>query len=444
MQIVVIGSGIIGVTSAYYLARRGYNVSVIDRQESVGMETSFANAGQISPGYSAPWAAPGIPLKAVKWLLSKHSPLVIRPKPDWEMLRFILMMLRNCTAPRYNINKGRMQRIAEYSRRALIELREETGIQYDHRCRGTLQLFRTERQLADARKDTNVLDACAVPYELLNAEQCINVEPALHHVRDKIRGGLRLPNDETGDCFKFTTELAVKAAELGVKFLSGVTVNRLITDGDQISGLDTDQGIISADQYLVASGSYSTQLLRPAGIDIPVYPVKGYSITAEIVSADDAPLSTIMDETYKVAITRLGNRVRVAGTAELTGYDMRLRESGRNTIRHVVSDLFPRAVDLSDDHFWTGLRPMTPDGTPIIGRTPFRNLVLNTGHGTLGWTMACGSGRLVADLIADGNPEISLQDLGMARYGFADRTAGRKPSGYLPVKPAQKTGLVKS
>ncbi|HPE60239.1 MAG TPA: D-amino acid dehydrogenase [Thiolinea sp.] len=421
MHVIILGSGVIGTTSAYYLAKQGHTVTVLERQPKAGLETSYANAGQISPGYSAPWAAPGIPLKAIKWMLSKHSPLVVRPGLDPAMYRFMAMMLRNCTAARYDINKSRMQRIAEYSRQVIGELRAETGISYDQRTQGTLQLFRTEKQLKDSHKDTSVLDACGVPYQLLDVEGCLDAEPALHHVRDKIQGGLRLPLDETGDCLKFTQQLADMANGLGVEFRYGVNIQGLEKDRGRITGVQTDGGLVQGDSYLMALGSYSPALLRPLGIDIPVYPVKGYSITVPIISPDDAPVSTVMDETYKVAVTRLGDRVRVAGTAELTGFDLRLREGRRETVRFVVSDLFPLAADLAQDNFWTGLRPMTPDGTPVMGATPYANLFLNTGHGTLGWTMACGAGHLLADLISGNDTGIPVDGLGMERYAFANR-----------------------
>jgi D-amino-acid dehydrogenase len=421
MHIAVIGSGIIGTTTAWYLARQGQRVTVLDRQSAAGLETSFANAGQISPGYATPWAAPGIPLKAIKWMLSEHSPLVIRPRADRDLVRFLAMMLVNCGASRYERNKERMLRIAEYSRRAFADLREETGIAYDDGRGGTLQIFRSEKQLAGCRKDTDVLDRYGVPYQVLDADGCIAVEPGLRASRDKIVGGLRLPLDETGDCFKFTSALAARCADLGVEFRYGVNVERLMGEGDRILGLVTDQGMVQADSYVMALGSYSTKLLRPIGIDIPVYPVKGYSITLPIVRPELAPVSTLMDETYKVAITRLADRVRVAGTAELAGFDLSLGEERRRTVRHVAADLFGEAVDMDGDQFWTGLRPMTPDSVPVVGATPYGNLFLNTGHGTLGWTMSCGSSRLVADMVSGRQTEISSDGLQMSRYGFANR-----------------------
>jgi D-amino-acid dehydrogenase len=422
VKIIVLGSGVIGTTSAYYLARAGHEVTVIDRQPAAGLETSFANAGEVSPGYAAPWAGPGVPMKAVKWLLMQHSPLVVRPALDPQMWRWMFQMLANCNQRSYEINKGRMVRLAEYSRDCLVQLRAETGIAYDERSQGTLQLFRTQKQLDGAANDIAVLDQYKVPYSVLDPQGCEAAEPALANVRGKFVGGLQLPGDETGDCFKFTQRLAEMAKQLGVKFRQGVDIQRLVVDGDKITGVVTSQGTLKADSFVLALGSYSPLLARQIGIRIPVYPVKGYSITVPIVDATGAPESTVMDETFKVAITRLGDRIRVGGTAEIAGYDLTLRQARRDTLEHSVSDLFPRGGDTSKAEFWCGLRPMTPDGTPVMGPTPFRNLFLNTGHGTLGWTMACGSGRVLADMVSGRQPEIGLDGLFMDRYG-----SGNKP-----------------
>ena len=421
MKIIVLGSGVIGTTSAYYMARAGHDVTVIDRQPEAGMETSFANAGEISPGYSSPWAGPGVPQKAIKWLMMKHSPLVIRPKFDAAQWSWILQMLMNCNHKSYEINKSRMVRLAEYSRDCMIELRAETGISYDERMKGTLQLFRTQKQLDGAATDIAVLQESGVPYNVLDPAGCEAAEPALAHVRGKFVGGLQLPGDETGDCLKFTQALAEMAKELGVKFRHNVDIKRLSFEGDKVTGVVTSQGELKADTFVMALGSYSPIMLRELGIKIPVYPVKGYSITVPITDASGAPESTVMDETFKVAITRLGDRIRVGGTAELTGFDMRLHQARRDTLEHSVTDLFPHGGDVSKAEFWCGLRPMTPDGTPVVGPTPFRNLFLNTGHGTLGWTMACGSGRVLADIVSGRQPEIGLEGLFMDRYGSVNK-----------------------
>jgi D-amino-acid dehydrogenase len=421
VKIIVLGSGVIGTTSAYYLAQAGHQVTVLERQPGAGMETSFANAGEVSPGYAAPWAGPGVPVKAIKWLLMQHSPLVIRPALDPAMWRWVFQMLLNCTASRYAINKGRMLRLAEYSRDCLIELRGATGIRYDERTQGTLQLFRTQKQLDGAAQDIAVLKHYNVPYALLDPAACLTPEPALAHVREKFVGGLRLPGDETGDCFKFTQRLAALAEGLGVQFNYGVDVQRLNVEQDNITSVQTSAGQFKADAFVLALGSYSPHLLAPLGMRIPVYPIKGYSITMPVRDAAAAPESTVMDETFKVAITRLGDRIRVGGTAEIAGYDLALRGPRRETLVHSVTDLFPYGGEVAQAEFWTGLRPMTPDGTPVIGPTPYRNLFLNTGHGTLGWTMACGSGRVLADIVSGRTPDIDLEGLFMDRYRAGNR-----------------------
>ena len=417
MKVAVLGGGVIGVTSAWYLAEAGHEVVVIDRQPAPAMETSFANAGEISPGYASPWAAPGIPLKAIRWLFMKHAPLILRPQPDMAMLRWLIAMLRNCTAERYTLNKGRMVRIAEFSRERLIALRAATGITYDERSRGTLQLFRKQQQLDGIAKDVAVLKADGVPFEVLDAAGCIAAEPGLANSRETPAGGLRLPNDETGDCFKFTTALAAMAAARGVTFLQEHRIGNLIREGGSIAGVATDRSVIRADGYLVALGSFSPLLLRPLGLRPPVYPVKGYSLTVPIVDPSRAPVSTLLDESYKIAITRLGDRIRVGGMAEISGYNNALPIERRRTLEYSVESLFPGAGDVARASYWSGLRPMTPDSTPIIGATPIPNLFLNTGHGTLGWTMACGSGHVIADIISGRTPGIDTSGLGLDRYG---------------------------
>jgi len=416
MKIVILGSGVIGVTSAWYLAEAGHDVVVIDRQEGPALETSFANAGEISPGYASPWAAPRIPMKAVKWLMMKHAPLILRPHADMAMLRWLVAMLGNCNARDYAINKSRMVRLAEFSRDCLIALRRETGIRYDERSQGTLQLFREQKQLDGIGKDIAVLKADGVPFEVLDRAGCIAAEPGLAASTAPIAGGLRLPNDETGDCFKFTNALAAMAAAKGVEFRNGINVQRLVEESGRIVRVETDKGTVSADAFLVAMGSFSPQLVAPLGVRLPVYPVKGYSLTAPIIDEARAPVSTLLDESFKVAITRLGDRIRVGGMAEISGFSRDLPPERRATLEHSAGSLFPGGGDLEAASFWCGLRPMTPDSTPVIGPTRIPNLFLNTGHGTLGWTMACGSAHVITDLIAGRRPAIEASDLAINRY----------------------------
>ena len=313
------------------------------------------------------------------------------------------------------INKSRMLRIADYSRISLAALREETGIAYAERMQGTLQLFRTRAQLDASAKDVKALVADGVPYEVLDPDGCIRVEPALAHVREKIVGGLLTPKDETGDCFTFTNALAEKAAKLGVRMMHGAEVTGLDVLGGRVRAIFTNSGRLDADAVVVALGSYSSLLVKKFGIPLPVYPVKGYSLTIPIDDASRAPQSTVMDETYKIAITRLGDRILVGGMAEISGYSNELAASCRRTLEHSVTDLFP-AGNAMNGSFWSGLRPMTPDGTPVIGPTKVVGLFVNTGHGTLGWTMSCGSARLIADLVSGRKPEIDASDLAVSRY----------------------------
>jgi D-amino-acid dehydrogenase len=348
-----------------------------------------------------------------------HRPLVIKPSIDLALWRWCIQMLANCNERAYALNKGRMVRLAEYSRDCLRQLRADTGISYDERTQGTLQLFRTQQQLDGVAKDIEVLRQSGVPFEVLDRAGFVKVEPGLAETQKKFVGALRLPGDETGDCFKFTQQLAAMAQQQGAQSRFGVAIKGLQRSGDRISGVQTESGLLTADHYVLALGSYSTRMLAPLGIDVPVYPVKGFSITVPIVDAAHAPESTIMDETHKVAVTRLGDRIRVGGTAQLSGFNLDLADARRRTLEHVVTDLFPRGGDVARAEFWAGLRPMTPDGTPIVGGTRYANLSLSTGHGTLGWTMAAGTGRVMADLLSGREPEISLDGLTVARYGAA-------------------------
>lgn len=417
MKVIVLGAGVIGVTTAWYLARQGAEVIVLDRQPGPGLETSFANAGELSYGMTSPWAAPGIPLKAVKWLFMRHRPLFIKPMISPAMWSWGLKMLGNCNEKSYRLNKGRMVRISNYSRDALVDLLAETQLHFDQRAQGTLQVFRTETQVYASKADQEILAEYDSPFQLLDRDGCVAVEPGLAHVANKFVGGLRMTADRTGDCRMFTVALADRAAALGVTFRYGVTIDSLVVEQGRIAGVETSLGRETADAYVCAMGPYAPILVKKVGINLPIYPIKGYSITLPVTNDAAAPQSTLMDETHKVAITRLGDRIRVAGQAEIVGYDARLGKTATDTVRHVVADLFPKGGDVSRAEGWAGLRPMTPDGTPVIGPTRYDNLFLNTGHGTLGWTMACGSGRVVADVVLGRKPEISLDGLTAARYG---------------------------
>jgi len=452
MRVLVLGSGVIGVSTAYSLARAGASVTVVDRQGAPAMETSFANAGQISPGYASPWAAPGLPLKAMVWLLQRHAPLAIRPDGSWWQWQWMAHMLRECNHTRYAINKERMVRLAEYSRDCLRQWRADTGLglAYEGRSLGTLQVFRTATQWQGATKDTAVLARCKVPFKLMSPQECAEQEPALTGRKGLLTGGLYLPGDETGDCHLFTQQLAERAKALGVQFMMNTRIEQLLQEGGQIKGVrvQTTAGpqTLEADAYVVALATYSRELLASLGLSVPVYPVKGYSLTLPISNAQAAPRSTVLDESYKVALTRFDDRIRVGGMAELAGFDLGLRPARRATLERVVQDLFPGAAPLDQGLFWTGLRPMTPDGTPVIGPTAIDKLWLNTGHGTLGWTMACGSSKLLADLLLGRTPAVRADDLSLARYASSRRNdqSGKKSgkkSGKRKAPPDSLEGL---
>lgn len=416
MKVLVLGGGVIGITTAWYLAEAGHEVTVVDRRPEPAMETSFANGGQISATSANPWAAPGMPLTALKWLFQPHAPLVLRPRLDPAMWRWLLRWLRNCTEARYARNRERLLRLARYSRECLSELRTQTGISYDAGTGGMLALYRDARSLDRSAREAELLERFNISSEVLDRAGCIAVEPALAGARARLAGGIRFPADESGDCRAFATELARRAAGNGVRFLASTTIERLAASGDRIEGVVTSAGELRADAYVLACGSDSPLLLRPLGVRLPVYPVKGYSMTVSAADAT-APRGALLDEAYKVVVTRLGERLRVAGTAEVAGYDLTLRPFRLVTLERVVRQLFPRALDNSRAEYWCGLRPMTPDNPPVLGATPYRNLVLNTGHGALGWTLACGSGRLVADLVSGRRPKVSLEDFSLARFG---------------------------
>ena len=417
MHIMVLGAGVIGVTTAYYLAKAGYQVTVVDRQSGPALETSFGNAGQITPGYSSPWAAPGVPLKAMKWMFQQHAPLAIHATKDWFQYQWMLQMLKHCNTQSYQMNKERMVRISQFSRACLDDLRQDINVDYDARQLGTLQIFRTEQQLEAVAKDIKILKAENVPHQLLNAQEIMQVEPALAKAEVKILGGLHLQSDQTGDCYKFTTQLAKHCQSMGVEFIFNASVEQILEHQEKIQGVRlADQRTLKADQYVLALGSYSRALVQHLRLNLPVYPLKGYSITTPIVNHDLAPVSTVLDESYKVALTRFDDRIRVGGMAEICGFDKTLNTQRESTLKMVLGQLFPQASQTNDTQFWTGFRPTTPDGTPIIGKTRLQNLWTNTGHGTLGWTMSCGSAQLLTELIAQRHPSIKADDLSIARY----------------------------
>ena len=420
MKVVVLGAGIIGTTSAYFLAKQGHDVTVIDRQNGVSMETSHANAGCLSYGFTSPWASPGLPLSVLKWALTGRSPLIINPNVSIETIKFLYRIYKNCNSRSYEVNKSRMLRLASYSQKALLEIETDFDLYYEQRKQGSLQLFWDSKEMDKVKKDIAILEKFNIKSSLLDAEDCVKIEPGLKYVKNKIAGGIQFMDDFTGNCYLFSTEIYQKCVEMGVNFEFNTEIKSLQINNNKISSVLTDKDEYRADSYSVSLGSYSPKILSKIGIEIPIYPVKGYSITLPVLSDEDAPQSTIMDERNKIAITRLGDSIRVAGMAHLTGFDKNLRAKSLESLKSGLDLIFPKSYESSENvNFWTGFRPSTPDGTPIIGPTPFSNLFLNTGHGTLGWTMSAGSGKLLANLISGVNPEISTEGIDMSRYQFS-------------------------
>ena len=386
------------------------------------METSHANAGCLSYGFTSPWASPGLPFSVLKWVLTGRSPLIINPNMSVETIKFLYRMYKNCNSRSYEINKSRMLRVANYSQKALLEIETDFDLYYEQKKQGSLQLFRDLKEIEKTQKDIAILDKFNINSQLLSAEECVKIEPGLQYVKNKLAGGIQFMDDFTGNCYLFSTEVYKKCVEMGVNFEFNTEIKSLQISNDKIASVSTDSGEIKADCYSVSLGSYSTKILSKIGIEIPIYPVKGYSITLPVLSNEDAPQSTIMDEKNKIAITRLGDRIRVAGMAHLTDFDKNLRTKSLDSLMSGLDLLFPKSYESSKEtNFWTGFRPSTPDGTPIIGPTPFNNLFLNTGHGTLGWTMSAGSGKLLANLVSGIDPEISTEGIDMSRYSFSNK-----------------------
>jgi len=416
MRILVLGAGVVGVTAAYYLERDGHKVTIIDRQKGAGLETSFANGGQISPSGASPWAAPGVPKQILKWIGRNDAPLLYRMRLDPKLWVWSLQFLANCTTQNFAENTVKNLRLALYSRTLMQDLRKNTGLQYDCLERGILKVFRSKKDFDNAAMQANVLRELGSDNRTLNAREIKNLEPAYNTSPDKLIGGIFTPGDESGDAFKFSIELAKYLAKLGVIFRFDETVKSLNSVRNKIVSVTTNKSTIDSDAIVISMGSYSPFLLRPLGIKLPIQPMKGYSVTIPTAGHNGAPTISITDEDHKVVFTRLGNRMRVAGTAEFNGYDTQINQERANSINNIAKFLFPSAGDYSKAEFWTGIRPMTPDCVPIIGPTNFENLFLNTGHGTLGWTMCAGSGKVLSDIISGRIPEINIKDIGINRF----------------------------
>ena len=414
MHAIVIGAGIIGVTTAFELRERGFEVTVLERHPGVAQEASYGNAGVISTAYAGPWAQPGMPTKILGYMLKSASPVVFRPSVDPAQWRWLLRWLGECRLQRFRTNKQRMQRLAEYSRTVLHELRSRHAIDYEQ-TQGWLQLFRTEVDITRARPSIELLAQAGMAHRLLGADECRALEPALVD-GTPLAGGLHLPEEETGNCAYFTRRIKDIAAANGVDFRFDTAVTGLAIEGGRFKEARTSAGPVAADALVIAAGADSNLLFRRTGVRVPLYPVKGYSLTARVTRHEFAPTMSVMDEAYKVAITRMGNRLRIAGTAELGNRKLALRDAALGTLFRVVRDWFPGAADYVQARPWVGARPMLPDGPPVLGATPVPNLFLNLGHGSTGWAMACGSARVVADILAGAKPQIDLEGLTLERF----------------------------
>jgi D-amino-acid dehydrogenase len=420
MKVLVLGAGVIGTTAAWFLSKSGHEVTVVDRQPVAGNETSFANGGQISVSHAEPWANPSAPMKVLKWLSREDAPLLFRPRMDPAQWSWCAQFMRECLPSRTHHNITQIVRLGLYSRATLQALRAETGIAYDHLQRGILHFYTDAREFDAAVEPAQVMRDHGCEIDMIDADECVRIEPALAASRDRLVGGSFTANDESGDAHKFSVELARLAAARGVKFVTDTRILGLTRTGDRIDSVrvvdaNGTPSTLKADAYVMALGSYSPLMLRSVGIDAPVYPAKGYSVTLPVRPDDVAPQVSLTDDEYKIVFSRLGDRLRCAGTAELNGYDTELNEVRCRAIVDRMFSLFPQAGDRSQVRYWTGLRPATPSNVPLIGRSRIANLYLDTGHGTLGWTHACGSGKALADIVSGRAPEVDFAFLGSVR-----------------------------
>ncbi|OWW20002.1 D-amino acid dehydrogenase [Noviherbaspirillum denitrificans] len=422
MKVIVLGAGIVGTASAWFLNKAGHEVTVVERQPGVALETSFANGCQISVSHAEPWANPSAPIKILKWMGREDAPLLYRFRPEWLQWKWGMHFLRECLPSRTPGNMRQIVAMAEYSRQTLQSVRAETGIAYDQLTRGILHFYTDRHEFDHAVAAASLMRDLGCPRQSIDADEVVRIEPALAGIRSKIVGGDYTATDESGDVYKFTSGLAGDAAANGVEFCFNSTITRLITEGSGVSakvtGVEIIDGngvhkVLRADAFVVALGSFSVPLLKPLGIDLMIYPGKGYSATYRITNPDAAPTVSLTDDGHKLVLSRLGDRLRVAGTCEFNGYTRELNPVRCDAITRRTRELFPTACDYESPVYWTGLRPLTPSNVPYIGKTRYGNLFLNTGHGTLGWTMGCGSGRVIADIVSGHRPDLDFAFTGM-------------------------------
>ncbi|HVI50381.1 MAG TPA: D-amino acid dehydrogenase [Candidatus Sulfotelmatobacter sp.] len=417
MKVVVMGAGVVGVTSAWYLAEAGHEVTVVDRQDGAALETSFANGGQVSPCHAEPWANPATPMRALRWMGREDAPLLFRwNRFDPALWTWGARFLLNCTARRAHANTDRTLRVAVYSRACLQALRQLTGLQYDQKTLGILHIYRDTNEFENARKASELMNSLGLERQEKTPDQAVEIEPALACVHGDLAGAIMTPGDESGDAHKFTRALAELCAKRGVTFLYGTRIDELELSGNRLASISTSRGRIHADAFVLAAASWSPLLARQVDLRLPIYPAKGYSATLAVTDEAKAPTVSITDDEHKMVYSRLGGRLRCAGTAELAGWNTDMNEGRARLVASLAEGLFPGAGDFSRAKLWCGLRPVTPDSVPILGGTKVPGLYLNTGHGTLGWTMSCGSAKLLADIVSGRPPEIDTEGLGLDRF----------------------------
>jgi D-amino-acid dehydrogenase len=411
MRVLVMGGGIVGVTTAYQLVQDGHEVVLLERREGPALETSWGNAGMIAPGHSFAWSSPQAPMILLKSLFAKDQALRFRPSADPRLWSWSLLFLRQCTEERARLNTLRKHRLCMYSQKILHETLPGNALEYDSISRGILYFHRTQEALERAVQHMQILADDGQELWILDRAQVVELEPSLASAQEKIAGGIYCPTDETGDCHKFTSALAAACESRGAEFRYDTAILGLETDGDRVTGVRTSQGNVQADIYVMCLGNESPILARAIGVKLPIYPIKGYSLTIPVGNHQHPPTIGSVDEASLVAISRFGERMRITATAEFAGYDTRHTARDFDFMLGVAKDLYPDGADYDRAQHWAGLRPMTPEGTPIIGRARYRNLYFNTGQGHMGWTMSHGSARITADLIAERTPAIPLDGM---------------------------------
>ena len=427
MKVIVLGAGLLGVTSAYFLRQQGHDVTVVDRQATPAAETSFANGGQISVSHAEPWANPSAPLKVLKWLGQEDAPLLFRIRADMRQWLWGLQFLRECTPARTRHNIEQIVRLGTYSRDTLQALRRDIGIRYDERAQGILHFYTNQKEFDGAEAPAAQMRELGCDRRVISADEAVRIEPTLRHIRPRLAGATYTAEDESGDANRFARELVARCQADGVQFLMSHTVTALREVGGQIDHAEATDAEgrfrrLRADAYVLAMGSLSPLLAAPLGIRLPIYPAKGYSVTMPVKDATLAHQVSLTDDEYKLVFSRLGNRLRIAGTAELNGYDRDLNRVRCEAIVRRTEELFPGAGDAEHAQFWTGLRPATPSNVPIIGQSKIANLYLNTGHGTLGWTHSCGSGKSIARIVSGMAPEVDFAFVGASARPISVRS----------------------